>query len=245
MTLAYIKKPIKFYYPILINIFIIIMKLESPLLNKEAASSWLLKLFILCLLSQMALSQNTTNPCIVRASDQTVYYNCSLVEPCSCAPAEYVFKVDFVFACLTLLVSSIIIVGFVCVKEMREPPGDIVFGFALANSILAIEWMTESLMQIEGQFDPRGRACYVISYIDIIATLLSSFYNFVFFCFFFLATRSSLRITRIPQHLCHIIPILATIVSVFYMFAAGDSGFGCPSMGYVITRPLKTLLLWY
>ena len=124
---------------------------------------------------------------------------------------------------------------------MRDPPGDIVFGFALSNLILSIEWIVESLMQLKEPLDPHGQACTVLSYVDLTATLLSSFYNFVFFCFFFMATRSSLRISRIPQHLCHIAPIIATSVGVFSTFSQGDSGFGMSVYGFCNIKTTQSI----
>jgi len=62
------------------------------------------------------------------------YYDCDL---CFCGLTDIPLYISMTLRIMSLLVSLVIVAGYISIKEMREQPGDIVFAVALCNLVFS------------------------------------------------------------------------------------------------------------
>ena len=195
------------------------------------------KFFVLCLIISLTSSLDLSPTCVASGSPST--FSCASSGPCSCTPPQFIVIADLVAGYLTMVLSLLVVMGFLFVREMRYPPGDIVFAFSIVNIALAANWIYQGHYQVQHLIDPESQMCKAISFIDVITSQLSRFYTFSFFCFFFMATRMSLRITKTFRYFCLIVPFIATLVE-YYRFESFD-GFGMSIFGTCYSKTTNSI----
>jgi len=187
----------------------------------------LLKVFIFCFFFQLASGavENALfneSECVNSAG----IYECS--DDCSCDFGSYQttgLVLDLSFSFLGFLASMAIIVNSFSIKEMREPPGDILLGFSIASALLCILWTLQAFLMLfdENMIEPEGVICLYISYADVLASSFLYAYNFLFFAFFYYLTRTSLKVSNIPSYAPHILSILGILIFFGFTFVKSQS----------------------
>lgn len=197
--------------------------------SKTGVTSYKALLYLILVLLPSQISSSST-------LDEEDFLNCIQDETydctqCSCEYYPSLAGFDLAFSSLTVTALLITIIGYLSVKDMREPPGDIIFGLSLSDTVLVMELMAQAGVRLTNNqtLDPNGSGCVVISYLDVTFNIMNIFYNLVFFGFYFLATRTSLKITRIPQYAYHVVPILGTIIGVIW--TSGQDSLGMSRNG--------------
>ena len=198
---------------------------QKGLILKHIGPALLLKLLVIYLCLHYSVAEKTSksdySSIQLYTQDEGNFENI-------CFHSKGIARTDLVFAGLIFIISTVLILGFIRVKEMREPPGDIVLALAVSNLILSIEWGVQSVLKLHNMIDDKSVSCSVTGIFDVFSRVFSSFYIFAFFCFYFSATRPSLKITNIPQYLWHLVPLcvaspIILLTSYFDQYGLDDT----------------------
>jgi len=131
--------------------------------------------------------------------------------PCHYPESYRTFALYFELVCATLgLIASLVnIIGSISVKELREPPGDIFLGFSLGAAVICSSWIAQLhvLISNDSTLKSEDDFCINMAYIDVFCSTIIHAYNYSFFIFFYVLTRTSLKIKSIPQSFYHIAAI--------------------------------------
>jgi len=184
--------------------------------------SFLFQISFFCALfkfTQAETIQGETSSCLTN----NYMYECSDSCPCGFGTYEQaalIFNlVITIIGCIACLM--VIHTGFT-IKEMRDPPGDIFIGIAMACFILCASWTVQTILFLSDKSneDSNIAVCQVTSYIDVLASTFIYLYNFAFFVFYYTLTRASLKVGKIPQSLYHLIPVVISLglATVIYFF---------------------------
>jgi len=170
----------------------------------------LLSIFLLKFAQSETTQQDTTSSCLPKG-----LYECSEQCPCDFGRNEQVtLTANLVITIIGSLASLMVIHATATTKEMRDAPGDIFLGLAVACFVLCTSWAVQTVffMKDSSNEDATSPVCRITSYIDVLSSTFIYLYNFAFFIFYYVLTRTSLKVSKIPQYLYHICAILGCVM---------------------------------
>lgn len=151
---------------------------------------------------------------------------------------------------VTFFSTSFIILTFIKYPQMREPPGDIILGISISESILTIHWILSAGRFLTYPGDPpvsSGQFCQFNAFFSMIAGAFEFLYNCCFCIFVIYKVKSVLKGVTINQKLFHIPCFIITFLIILIMElteSLGKNLFGTCSIKAVSKIPLIGPLLF-
>jgi len=172
------------------------------------------------------------------------YYDCDL---CFCGLTDIPLYISMTLRIMSLLVSLVIVAGYISIKEMREQPGDIVFAVALCNLVFSGTAIFELVQDDEELFlNDEIRYCIIFGCTKTLIYFLVHFYNVSFSVFFLNILRGSLKSQHIPTIVYHIFPFLAMGFTWYNIGAHGAFGLNILGMcGMKTTKGFAFPVIYY
>ena len=138
------------------------------------------------------------------------FYECGLTDECVCSDKPDGAYFVMFLSSVALLFTGMIIAGFLTVKELRKQPGDFFFGFALAESVMALTTVVEVILSEANV--PLEDYCGWIAGFRVLARRIVLIYHSLFTIYYLNNLSNSLIAPRSSNFLYHILPwVLAPI----------------------------------
>ena len=143
-------------------------------------------ILLLIILAPTPARASISHECIDKSGD----FQCDQ-QTCFCTYNVWQAYFTFSIQSVTIILSLMLIYGFLAVKQIRNSPGDIIFMLAVTDLAMAISNAYYSYKIItDGQQDPYGKTCLNTAIVTSVASDLNDMYNLSFFVFFILSIRS-------------------------------------------------------
>mmetsp|Transcript_29856 Transcript_29856/g.27341 ORF Transcript_29856/g.27341 Transcript_29856/m.27341 type:complete len:319 (+) Transcript_29856:68-1024(+) len=130
------------------------------------------------------------------------------------------------FGFFAFVASFLLIYAYFKKKAVREYPGDLILGLAIADFLTAIQLLTSGFAGLAKDYklNPNDSTCKAISVFTILGTDLQILYNIMFFFFFIFEMKKTLKKSRMPHFMYHVIPIVVAIISMILQASYGLIG---------------------
>jgi len=195
------------------------MKMRYHNFSMNGFSALTYKFIILSLLFSLGNSKQIQEPEQSCISSVGAYMCDDKDCPCDYPTSHRTFALYFEIICalLGLFASLINIVGSISVKELREPPGDIFLGFSIGSAVICASWVAQifALIGTDSNAHIDSDLCLYMAYIDVFCSTIIHAYNYSFIIFFYVLTRTSLKIKSIPQSFYHVAAIGGSLIFFF------------------------------
>jgi len=129
-------------------------------------------------------------------------------------------KISFIFAVISPFFTLILILGYFCIKQLRQQPGDFFFGFAIGEIAVFVIAVVETIENNKpenfyGMYIPES-FCFGISFTRVFFRRAIRLYHICFIIYYLQSLRSSLKSSRVSTTLYHAIPWLGALGLVLY-----------------------------
>lgn len=158
------------------------------------------------------------------------------------------FWVFITFGWIAWISSLLLVVGFLLLKKLRDPPGDIIFGLSIADLGLTTHWLVSAIwsghLARDLSLDPTF--CTINSAISIGSAVLAYCYSISLNYFLVKRMGNALRDSEIPKYRYHVFSVITCIYLVGYSYnndLMGLNAYGTCSIKKVEDPSLRLNLL--
>ena len=171
-----------------------------------------------CFCSDSYSRYSTQTDCDSEVSGKTFHCNeCS--EACTCSPGTVNVWMYYIFGAIAMFTTLLAIIAFLCYKQMKEQPGDIILGISVSDFFLSLNFVLNAIANTDRQINPYGSICKIYGIAYTFTEITSFSYNICFCLFIRVAVKNSLRSAKIPRLAFHFASIILgigyTSVSLF------------------------------
>ena len=158
--------------------------------------------------------------CITRG-----YYDCT---KCSCDLTKEAMRANLIICMVAIIIISLLILAFFLVKPIRQKPGDLIFGLALAELIHESTWLVFIYRKEEQGLDgfemAKSEFCLHTSYFNYFSKNLAYVYAFCFFFYVAYSMKNPLKSSASTTILYHLISWLVPTGLTIYRYKIGSLG---------------------
>lgn len=141
---------------------------------------------------------------------------------------------------ICLFASLFVVIAYLRVKELWEPPGDIIFGVILsevANSIQITFLSFKRILTNYAFVSPASPTCASASQLYNFSDYLCIGFLLSFYIFYINTLRRSLKSSSIPRFVYHIVPVFFT--GTIFLVMSSEDFFGMSAYGLCTGKTLQ------